>query len=213
MITIYGGWPTRSMRAQWLLEEMNVPYVLRPVDLRHRADDAEFMALNPSGFLPALRDGDIVMVESVAIMEYLTQRYGPTPLAPSKDDPSFTAYLQYLHLGEAGLAAFLNLVVATRFMAPEQERDNWGARMAVQMFFNRLGLVTRRLESSPHLAGEDFTAADISVVYALEMGARLGLADRYEPPVTAYIQRLTTREAYQQVMAKSPPRTLPPKPD
>jgi glutathione S-transferase len=212
MITIFGGWPTRSMRAQWLLEEMGVPYELRPVDLRQRADDTEFMAINPSGFLPALRDGDVAMVESVAIMEYLIQHYGPTPLAPSKDDPSFAAYLQFLHLGEAGLAAYLNLVVATRFMAPDEEKDNWGARTTVRMFFNRLGLVARRLEASPHLAGETFTAADISVIYALEMGARLGLADRYDPPVTAYMQRLATREAYQRVLAKSPPRSFSPRP-
>jgi glutathione S-transferase len=206
MITLFGGWPTRSMRAQWLLEEMGVPYELRSVDLRHRRDDAEFMAINPSGFLPVLRDGETTMVESVAIMEYLIQRFGPTPLAPTKDDPAFAAYLQFLHLGEGGLAAYLNIVVASRFMAPDEEKDNWGARMTVEMFFNRLGHVVRRLEASPHLAGEAFSAADISVIYALEMGARLGLADRYDPVVTAYMERLSRREAYQRVLAKSPPQ-------
>jgi glutathione S-transferase len=44
-------------------------------------DDAEFLAVNPAGFIPAIQDGDVTMVESIAIMEYLMARYGPTPLA------------------------------------------------------------------------------------------------------------------------------------
>jgi Glutathione S-transferase, N-terminal domain len=52
----------------WLLEEMGL--ALRTVDLRHRGDDAEFLKINPAGFLPAIQDGGVVMVESIAIMEY-----------------------------------------------------------------------------------------------------------------------------------------------
>ena len=68
MILVYGGWPTRSHRILWLLEEMGLPYELHPVDLRRRREDAEFMAANPAGFMPALRDGETVMVESVAMI-------------------------------------------------------------------------------------------------------------------------------------------------
>jgi glutathione S-transferase len=208
MITVYGGWPTRSFRVLWLLEEMGVPYELHGVDIRNSAADAEFQAINPAGFLPALRDGDEAMVESVAIMEYLIARHGPTELAPSPADQSFAAYQQFLHLGEAGLSAYLNIVVASRFFAPEPERDNWGARTAVRMFLNRLTLVSGRLEGSPHLAGEAFTAADISVIYALEMGARVGIADQYPPAVSAYMQRLSGRDAYQRALSQSPPWQL-----
>jgi glutathione S-transferase len=155
--------------------------------------------------LPVLRDGDLSMVESVAIMEHLIARYGPTDLAPAADDPDHASYQQFLHLGEAGLAAYLNIVVASRFFAPEGEKENWGARTAVSLFLTRLGLVTRRLQGSPHLAGERFTAADISVAYALEMGARLGLAERYDPAVTAYLERLGARQGYRRALARSPP--------
>ena len=205
MITIFGGWPTRSQRVSWLLEEMGVPYELRPVDIRNRAADTEFLDLNPGGFLPVLRDGELTMVESIAIMEHLIARHGPTNLAPAAVDPDHGPYQQFLHLGEAGLAAYLNIVVASRFFAPEGEKENWGARTAMGMFFNRLSLVTRRLEASPHLAGERFTAADISVTYALEMGARLGLGERYDPAVTAYLDRLRARDGYQRALAQSPP--------
>jgi glutathione S-transferase len=166
MITVFGE--GRGFRVVWLLEEMGLPYRLRPVDLiAGVADDTEFLTINPAGFIPALQDGDVTMVESIAIMEYLIARYGPTPVAPDPHDPAFPAYQQFLHLGEAGLAASIYFVVVSRNMAPESERHSWGTRKALEVFDSRLGLVTRQLARSPYLAGAKFTAADISVTYAL----------------------------------------------
>ena len=139
------------------------------------------------------------MVESIAIMEYLMARYGPTPLAPDPHDPAFPAYQQFLHLGEAGLAASIYFVVVSRNLAPEAERQNWGARKALEVFESRLGLVTRRLARSPYLAGDVFTAADISVTYALELARRSGGVTLGEPE-QAYIVRTSGREAYKRAM-------------
>lgn len=197
MITVFGE--GRGFRVVWLLEEMGLPYQLRPVDLLVGVEnDPEYLAINPAGFIPAIRDGDVTMVESIAIMEYLMARYGPTPLAPDPHDSTFPTYQQFLHLGEAGLAASMYFVVVSRNLAPEAERDNWGARKALEVFESRLGLVTRQLARSPYLAGEAFTAADISVTYALEFAQRttgsLGEAEK------AYVARTTSREAYKRAM-------------
>ena len=198
MITVFGE--GRGFRVVWLLEEMGLAYRLRPVDLMAGVeDDAEFLAINPAGFIPAIQDGDVTMVESIAIMEYLIARYGPTPLAPDPHDPDFAAYQQFLHLGEAGLAASFYFVVVSRNLAPEAERRNWGARKAMEVFESRLGLVTRQLARSPYLAGETFTAADISVTYALDLARRsgafaLGEAER------AYVARTSGRDAYKRAM-------------
>ena len=155
MIVVYGGWPTRAVRVVWLLEELGLAYEVRPVDIRKRAENPEFMAINPAGFLPAIEDGAVRMVKSVAIMQYLLARYGPAGLAPSVTDETYPAYQQFMFLGEAGLAAMLNILpVATRFFAPEAERANFGAAMAERMFFNRLGLVTGRLETAPFVAAD-----------------------------------------------------------
>ena len=68
MITVWGE--GRGFRVVWLLEEMGLPYRLRPVDLLAGAEnDPEFLAINPAGFIPAIQDGDVTMVESIAIME------------------------------------------------------------------------------------------------------------------------------------------------
>ena len=151
MITVFGE--GRGFRVVWLLEEMGLAYRLRPVDLLVGVEeDAEFLAVNPAGFIPAIQDGDVTMVESIAIMEYLIARYGPTPLAPDPHDPAFPAYQQFLHLGEAGLAASMYFVVVSRNLAPEAERDNWGARKALEVFESRRGLVTLPIGCAPGAA-------------------------------------------------------------
>jgi glutathione S-transferase len=198
MITVFGE--GRGFRVVWLLEEMGLAYRLRPVDLLAGVEkDPEFLAINPGGFIPAIQDGDVTMVESIAIMEYLLAHYGPTPLAPAPHDPAFPTYQQFLHLGEAGLAVPINYVSSARNFAPEADRQNWSARDAMETFESRLRLVTRQLERSAYLAGQSFTAADISVNYALMLARRaagvvLGATEQ------AYMIRTSGREAYQRAL-------------
>jgi len=199
MITVFGE--GRGFRVVWLLEEMRLPYRLRDVDLLAGVEhDSEFLQINPSGFIPAIRDGDVTMVESIAIMEYLLGRYGPTALAPGPLDEAFPSYQQFLHLGEAGLAASIYFVSGARHIAPENERDNWSARQAMGVFTSRLALVTRQLERAPYMAGDAFTAADVSVGYALEM-ARKNAGFEFGGTEQAYMARLRAREGYQRALA------------
>ena len=101
MITVWGE--GRGFRVVWLLEEMGLPYRLRQVDLlADVTKDTEFLAVNPAGFIPAITDGAVAMVESIAIMQYLMTRHGPTHLSPAPQSADFPTYLQFLHLGDAG---------------------------------------------------------------------------------------------------------------
>ncbi|MDE2489165.1 MAG: glutathione S-transferase family protein [Alphaproteobacteria bacterium] len=202
MITVWGGGTSRSIRAVWVLEEMGLPYRVRQVDMLAEERDPAWLAVNPGDFLPAIQDGDVTMVESVAIMEYLMGRYGPTPLQPSPDDPAFPAYQQFLHLGEAGLATLIMVPLVSGFIAPDAERDNWGARWARECVERRLLLVRRQLASAPYMAGDRFTAADVSVSYALRLAANhagFALGD----PEQAYLARTTARDAYKRAFARS----------
>ena len=93
-------------------------------------------------------------------------------------------------------------VIVSRFMAPEAERENWGATWSLKSFQKRLKLVSARLANSPYLAGEAFTAADISVTYALNLGQRncgITLGDAEQ----AYLARTTSRDAYKRAMERS----------
>ena len=140
------------------------------------------------------------MVESIAIMEYLLARYDPSPFARLSADPDFAAYQQFLHLGEAGLMMPMYLARLSHVLAPENERNDWSARNAVEIFKSRLVLVTRQLARSPYLAGDTFTAADISVGYSLIWVKRCKLFD-FGKIELAYIERLITREGYKRAMA------------
>ena len=202
MITVWGGQTSRSIRAVWVLEEMGLPYRVRQVDMLAAEKDPVWLAVNPGDFLPAIEDGDVAMVESVAIMEYLMGRYGPTPLQPSPDDPAFPAYQQFLHMGEAGLATLIMVPLVSGFIAPEAERNNWGAHWARVCVERRLLLVRRQLASAPYMAGDGFTAADISVTYALNLGtnhAGFVLGDAKQ----AYLARTTARDAYKRAFHRS----------
>ena len=198
MITVFGE--GRGFRVVWLLEEMGLAYRLRDVDLLAGVEnDHAFLAVNPAGFIPALQDGDVTMVESIAIMEYLMARHGPTPLAPDPRSPAYPLYLQFLHLGEAGLAASIYWVGNARRLPSEAERQNPTAAHALWPYHNRLKLVTRQLERPLYLAGETFTAADISVAYAL-MTAEKNAGLQPGPAEQAYLERATNRGAYRRAM-------------
>jgi glutathione S-transferase/3-isopropylmalate dehydratase len=202
MIIVWGGQTSRSIRVVWVLEEMGLPYRVRQVDMLAARRSPEFLAVNPADYIPAIEDGEVLMVESIAIMEYLMARYGPTPLAPAPHDPAFPAYQQFLHLGEAGLATLMMPVVVSRFIAPEAERENWGATWCLRSFQKRLKLVGQRLASSRYLAGEAFTAADISVTFALMLAQRncgITLGDAEQ----AYLDRTTGRDAYKRALERS----------
>lgn len=199
MITVFGE--GRGFRVVWLLEEMSLPYRLRGVDLlADVSKDTEFMEVNPAGYIPALVDGEATIVESIAIMEYLLARNGPSPLAPPSADSTFPAYQQFLHLGEAGLMMPMYLARLSQVLAPENERNDWSARNAVEIFKSRLMLVTRQLARTPYLAGENFSAADISVGYSLIWVQRCRLFD-FGKLELAYMERLKARDGYKRAMA------------
>ena len=202
MITVWGGQTSRSIRVVWLLEEMGLSYRVRQVDMLAEQKDPAWLAVNPGDFLPAIQDGDVTMVESVAIMEYLMGRHGPTALQPSPDDPAFPAYQQFLHMGEAGLATLMMVPLVSGFIAPEAERDNWGARWARECVERRRLLVRRQLAAASYLAGDRFTAADISVSYALNLGGKhagFALGDAEQ----AYLTRTMARDAYKRAFGRS----------
>ena len=201
MITVYGAAPSRALRVLWMLEEMGLEYQVHQIDFANRFDDADFIAASPPGFMPGFKDGDVRMMESVAIIDYLSRRYGPTPLAVREDEPGFPAYLQFLHFGEASIAGPLNVTMGSRFFAPEDQKQNWGATFAVDMVAQRANAVADVLKRSEYVAANRFTAADISLGYALGLAEPFGFADRLDPALTDYVARLKQRPAYQRASA------------
>lgn len=199
MLQIFHIPRTRSLRVVWLAEEMGIPYELKAETFGQPS--ADFLAANPSGAFPAIRDGEVGMGELTAILQYVMERHGPTPLALKGDHPRYADYLQFLTFGEASMAAFLNPVLMTQFTAPDDQKQNFTVEAAKTLFKGRLKSLDAQLGKGDYMAG-DFTAADISVGYALGLGGMLGIDADYSPKVKDYYGRVTARPAHQRASAK-----------
>jgi glutathione S-transferase len=199
MLKIYHSQGARSLRVLWLCEEMGVPYQTAEASFFKPSD--EFKAVNPLRTVPAMVDGDVRMIESVAMMIYIMAKYGPTDLEVKPDEPGYGDYLQFLLFGEAGVAAYGNPLVATRFLAPEDQKQNWTAGYLKNAIIKRLEFVGERLGGKPFVAADRFTAADISVAYIVT-GAKFAAIDEDIPAsVKGYVAELHKRPAYQRAAA------------
>jgi glutathione S-transferase len=201
VIKLYHCSDARSFRPLWTLEELGLPHELAmlPFPPRFRAPD--YMAQNPLGTIPLLLDGDTRMTESAAICQYLVTRYGPTPLAVAPDEPGYGAFLNALHFGEATLTFPLTLVLRYGRFESEERRSPQIVADYSRWFLVRLRAFAGCLEQHDYVAADRFTAADISVGYALMLAERLGLADQFPPAVTAYLARVRDRDGFRRADA------------
>ena len=194
MIELWHCADARSFRALWALEELGLDYKLHLLPFPPRIREPEFLKINPLGTIPALRDGDTFMTESAAIVQYLATRYGPNDLTVALDDPDYGAWLNWLHHGEATLTFPQTLVLRYRQLEPgraEHVADDYA-----KWFLSRLRYASGVLEQSDYLCAGRFTAADISVGYALLLAKSLKLDERFSPAVQAYWARLSERPAF-----------------
>jgi glutathione S-transferase len=194
VIRLYHCTDARSFRPLWALEELGLQYELTVMPFPPRYHAKEFMAVNPLGTIPALVDGKTFMTESAAIVQYLATRYGPSPLAVDIGDAAYGAWLNWLHFGEATLTFPQTLVLRYRRLEPgkaEVVADDYA-----KWFLARLRAVDRALLDAEHLCAGRFTAADISVGYALLLAEHVGLDAEFTPAIAAYWARLQTRPGF-----------------
>ena len=196
MITLYHCMSARSFRPLWMLEELRLPYELRMLPFPPRVTARAYLDLNPLGTVPLMIDGSTRMTESAAICQYLCAVSGTTPLAVEPGDPAYGAYLNHLHFGEATLTFPQTLVLRYTRFEPEDRRQPVVAEDYASWFLARLRTLEPLLTQEHHLCAGRFTAADVSVGYALLLAQHLGLAPRFTPAVKAYWERLQLRDAY-----------------
>ena len=197
MIVLHHCSDARSFRPLWTLEELGLPYALRMLPFPPRAAAPDYLAINPLGTIPLFEDGETRMTESAAICHYLVSRYGPSPLNVAPEEPGYAAFLNGLHFGEATLTFPQTLVLRYRRLELPERRLPQVSEDYERWFLSRLRKGLGTLEGGFYAAGR-FTAADISIGYALLLATRLGLAEQFTPEAAAYWARLSSRPAYQQ---------------
>ena len=194
MITLHHCRGARSFRALWMLEEMGLDYTLRLLPFPPRVRAEGFLDINPLGTIPLLTDGDAKMTESSAICHYLATKYGPSPLAVTPDEPDYAAYLNFLFMGEATLTFPQTIFLRYARFEPEERRLPQAAADYTQWFASRLRAAAPWL-GAPFAAAGRFTAADISVAYAIKLACAIGLGEAVPEQAHAYWRGLQARPA------------------
>ncbi|MFN3512371.1 MAG: glutathione S-transferase family protein [Phenylobacterium sp.] len=186
----------RSFRVLWAMEELRLSYELKLLPFPPRVLAPQYLEINPLGTIPYFVHGETRMTESSAIVQYLAVRHGG-PLNVAPDDPAYGAWLNWLYLGEATLTFPQTLVLRYTRLEPKERRNPQVAEDYARWFGGRLRAVEAALSGSDHLCAGRFTAADISVGYALLLAETLGLSERFGPATAAYWTRLQARDGFQ----------------
>lgn len=221
MITVHHLNNSRSQRILWLLEELGLEYRVE----RYQRDPDSMLApdslraVHPLGKSPVITDVDLTLAESGAIVEYLAERYGEGRLAPGLNSPEHVRYLYWLHYAEGSIMPFLflSLVFSRMPLAPMpffiRPIAHALSSKAHSTFIDlriaeHLDHVETSLGQSEWFAGNDFTAADIQMSFPLEAVAARKEACVNRPHLTAYLERIHARPAYQRALTKGGPYEL-----
>ena len=202
MITIHHCVSARSLRPVWMCEEMGLPYQLHMLPFPPRVQRKDYLAINPLGTVPWLQDGDITLSESAAMCQYLAARYGEGHWDVAAHDPQYGNYLNALHFGEATLTFPQTLLLRYAHFESPERRQPQVVEDYTRWFMGRLKALPLRLQGQPYLCGERFTAADISVGYALLVNTYLDLDQAWPQEVHAYWERLRERPALQRALVR-----------
>jgi len=201
---------SQSDRIVWLCEELGIPYEL----IRYARDPVtrmappEYRALHPFGTAPVITDGDVVLGESGAIIEYIIAKYGDGRLKLEVDHPAFADYLFWFHFANGSVMPSSMVDLAARMLGAGPTGPLAALRERSDRAF---AMIESRLGEVPYFAGAEFTAADIIMLFPLSTMREFAPRDLTPFPHTrAYLARIAARPAYQRAMAKADPGYSPP---
>ena len=193
MVQLYWSPRSRSFSGLWILEETGQPYERVLTDISTGAQKKpEYLAINPMGKVPALKDGDVSIAEAAAICAYVAERYPEARLAPPVGDPRRAKYLQWLFFGPSCIEPAL-IQIFTKLEVPTSTAA-WGN--ATQVF----DVLDKVLEKGPWILGDDFSAADVVIGSGLNFAIRLFKMVPARPSFDRYLDACAARPAFQRAM-------------
>ena len=215
MITVHHLNNSRSQRVLWLLEELGLEYEVR----RYERDPVtmlappELRAVHPLGKSPVITEGDLVLAESGAIVEYLVETHGRGRLVPAPGTPQRLRYRYWLHYAEgSAMPPLLLKLVFDRigkakmpFFAKPVARAI--AARAKDSFIQpqidqHLDYMEAELGRSRWFAGDEFSAADVQISFPLEAAAARAGLNGSRPRLMEFLARIHARPAYQRALAR-----------
>ena len=194
MIKIWGTEASRALRPIWTAEEMGLDYELTMMPFPPRVFMKEYLDVNMLGTIPYLIDGDVKMTESVAMSQYLVEKYGPTDLRIMPDEADYPAYLNWLYHSDATLT--FPQTVVLRYKLQEPGVADAAVEGYSRWFVSRCKLLEITLNDREYLCSNRFTIADICVSYAFVVAESLGIDQAFKPNIKRYTDMLFEREAF-----------------
>ena len=190
MMKLYWSPRSRSFSALWMMEETGEAYERVLTDISTGAQRrAEYLAVNPMGKVPALKDGEATLAEAAAIAAYVAERYPQARLAPPLGDPLRAKYLYWLFFGPGCIEPAMVQLATKLEMNPVAA--GWGDAQRV------IDVLDVALQKGPWILGEPFSAADIIIGSGLNFAVRLFKLIPTRPSFEAYVERCMARPAFQ----------------
>jgi glutathione S-transferase len=221
MITVHHLENSRSQRVLWLLEELGLPYEVKRYarDKKTSLAPPELAAIHPLGKSPVISDGKTVVAETGAIVEYLLDEAGDSALRPARGTADGLRYTYWLHFAEG--SAMPPLVMALIFNKIRTGPMPFFARPIARAIADKvmggfvkpnidkqLAFMEAELSARPWFAGKAFSAADIMMSFPLEAAASRGGLDQHYPKLSAFLERIHARPAYQKALERGGPYAL-----
>jgi glutathione S-transferase len=206
MLIVHHLGKSQSERIVWLCEELGIPYELEHTvrDSRTMLAPSGYKALHPIGAAPVITDGDLVLAESGAVVEYIIGKYGNGRLALKPDHPDFANFLYWFHFANGTLQANMGrLMILNRLKLEADNPILAGIQARVDRCFD---LVNARTGEADYLAGTEFTSADIMMGFSLTTMRYFQPYDLKRcPNILDYLARIGARPAYRRAMENGDP--------
>ncbi len=211
MLTVHHLGISQSDRIVWLCEELAIPFQL----IRYERDPVtrlappEYRSLHPFGTAPVITDDGLVLGESGAIIDYIIAKHGNGRLALPADSPDFAAYLFWFHFANGSVMPSSMIDLVARMIGESAPSGVLGALR--ERSDRAFAMIEHRLSQTQYLAGGQFTAADIMMLFPLTtMRVYIPRDLSPYPRIRDYLQRIAARPAYRRAMAKADPGFTPP---
>ncbi|MEQ9518623.1 MAG: glutathione S-transferase [Parvibaculum sp.] len=214
MLTLHHLENSQSIRILWLLEELGIPYEMKMYDRDKKTGLApdDYKQISPLGTAPVITDGDLVLAETNAIVDYILDTYAQGKLRPAKGTPEHVPYLFWFHTAQGSFQPLLTNgfvlgVMTTRAPFLIRPVIRGAVETLNKAFFSPrltalLKEIEKQLSKTTWFAGEELTAADIVMGYSMEVAAiRAGMDKKY-PNAQRFLAAMHARPAYKRAVKK-----------
>ena len=200
MLKVHFAPNSRAGRIIWLMEELELEYEVNVMPFsKEGLKSDEHRARHALGRVPVLEDGEVMIFESGAIIEYVLTRHKEGGLRPKADTPEFPYYLQWFHYCEGMVMPPMNQIVVQTILLPPERRDENVLKQAKNLLTKSLMMVNANLADKEYLIG-DFSAADLMLGHACYMSNRMGCVTDEMQHIKDYVARISARPAFKKAI-------------